>query len=160
MTKRKPPRQVLTSVRIIHTIWKPVTDLEEALKEANANRLARAKFEQAMTTNDPGIRYAMLERVGDDGTAGALLLQSAQAVLEDKKRKKPLQTSNEARQRARDVDDKRYCTVVDQIRAKNRSMKKTAAANLASKQLKQKGENVSAKTIVRAFDRRASAIKK
>jgi hypothetical protein len=38
MTKCKPPPQTLSSIRIIGTIWKPIRDAEEALKEANANQ--------------------------------------------------------------------------------------------------------------------------
>src|SRR6516225_233920 len=119
MTKRKPPPQVLGGVRIIPTVWKPVDDAEQALKEANANRLARAKFDQAMTTTDPVIRHAILEFVADDGTAGAALLRSAAKVLKADRREAALQANNHAKQRARDIKDKRRRAIVDQILAKN-----------------------------------------
>ena len=100
-------------------------DPKEALKEANANRLARAKFDQAMATNDLVVRHAMLKSVEDDGTAGAALLRYARDVLEAKKRKEVLQANNELKERTRDVKGKRYCAVADAIRAEDPAQGRT-----------------------------------
>jgi hypothetical protein len=154
MTKRKPPPQVVGGVRIISTVWKPVDDPKEAIKEANANRLARAMFDQAMTTTDPVIRHAMLKPVADDGTAGAALLRFATAILGAKRHEQALQAYNQTRQRDRGTRDKSLRALVDQIRAKNPRLTKTSAAKLASKQLTKQGKKVSFRTISRALDRR------
>src|SRR6478672_2344186 len=78
--KLKASEQKLTSIEIIATVWKPVEDPETAIKEANAARLARAKYDQALTSDDPGVVSAMLRDIEDDGTAGAALLKAALQV--------------------------------------------------------------------------------
>jgi len=162
MTKRKPPPQVLTSISIIQTVWKPVHDPEQALKEANANRLARAMFDQAMTTNDPGVRHSMLRPVEDDGTAGAALLTSARQVLEAKKRKEKLRDSNRSKTLKRDTNGKRYCAVADVICTNNKSLGRNfhGWARATRDRLLKQGEKVSIKTIERALKRRAASLEK
>ena len=157
MTKRKPPPQVFAGVRIIATTWKPVSDPEEALKEANANRLARAKFDQAMTTDDAVIRHAMLARIEDDGTAGSALLRYAREILEAEKRKKKLGDSNKSKKHKRDMNGKRYCVMADTICSKNKSLARNyeGLARVIREKLRKQGEEVSTKTIVRALKRRA-----
>jgi hypothetical protein len=122
MTKRKAPPYVSVDVRIIATTWKPVSGPEEALKEANANRLARAKFDQAMTTDDAVIRHAMLARIEDDGTAGAALLRYAREILVAEKRKKKIGDSNKSKKHKRDMNGKRYCVMADAICSKKKSL--------------------------------------
>jgi hypothetical protein len=82
--KLKASEQKLASVDIVGTAWKPVEDPETAIKEANAARLARAMYDQALTSDDPGVVSAMLSDVEDDGTAGAALLKAALQVLQAK----------------------------------------------------------------------------
>jgi hypothetical protein len=163
MTKRKPPPWVLGGIRIISTVFMPTHDPKEALKEANANRLARAKFDQAMATNDLVVRHAMLKSVEDDGTAGAALLRYARDVLEAKKRKEVLHANNESKERTRDVKGKRHCAVADAIRAEDPAQGRTLfglARATSVKLLQERGEEVSTKTIERALKRRAASLKK
>jgi len=166
MTKRKPPPQVLTSFRIIQTVWEQVHDPEQALKEANANRLARAKFDQLMRTDDPVVKHAMLELVEDDGTAGAALLRYArevyQTAFEAKKRKEKLRDSNRSKTLERDINGKHYCEVADMICAKNKSLERTVygLARATRDRLVKEGEEVSTKTIARALKRRAASLEK
>jgi hypothetical protein len=154
MTKRKPPPQVVGGVRIIATAWKQVQDPEHALKETNANRLARAKFDQAMTTTDPAVRHAMLEATPDDGSAGAALLRYAHVILEDNKRTQSLRDHNEAKKSKTDRDAKHYRALAAEILSENPKLKPGTVAELIRKDLMEKGAKPpNSRTIERALKR-------
>lgn len=156
MTKRKPPPQVVSDVKIITTVWEPVRDPEQAMKEANANRLARAKFDQAMATSDPVIRYALLERIPDDGTAGAALLKYARDVLKLKEiETKTIAAGNAKRQRKAREDRELYINTVRALYDEKPQLRRATRHKLAQsvqKRLKRQGKDVSVRTIVRALN--------
>jgi hypothetical protein len=111
-----------------------------------------------MTTTDPVIRHFLLEKVKDDGTAGAALLRYAPEILEAEKRKEKLRDSNKAKQHKRDVNGEHYCMIADEICRKNRSLlgNNYGLARATHQKLRKKqGENApSTKTIWRALERR------
>jgi hypothetical protein len=153
MTKRKPPPQVLDSVDIVATVWKPVRDPEQAVKEANANRLARAIFEQVMA--EPGLRHALLARIVDDGTAGAALLRYAGDVLKLKEiETKTILAGNVKRQLKASEDRDLYINIVRTLYDEKPHLRRATRHKLAQsvqKQLKRQGKDVSIRTIVRAL---------
>jgi hypothetical protein len=156
VTKRKPPPQVLSSIDIIATVWEPVRDPEQAVKEANTNRLARAKFDQAMATSDPGIRYAFLAQIVDDGTAGAALLKYARDVLKLKEiETKTIAAGNAKRQRKAREDRDLYINTVRALYDEKPQLRRATRHKLAQsvqKRLKRLGKDVSARTIERALN--------
>ena len=144
-------KQVVSGVRIISTAWKPVEDAKTALKEANANRLARAKFEQALSSDDPGVVSAMLNNLEDDGTAGAVLLMTALPLLLERKQHKPLHSENEKKAHNRDVRAKKYYKIADELGLNPQDDPYPAAETVRAK-LQERGEKApSARTIARAF---------
>jgi len=145
-------KQVLTGVRIISTVWKPVENAETAIKEANANRLARAKFEQALSSDDPVVVSSMLDNLEDDGTAGAVLLMTALPLLLAKKQHKSLHSVRGWKSAAARRDDKEYCKIADELGLKNRG-KNHMAAQVRKVWLKTRGKAPHVRTIVRAFDK-------
>lgn len=142
-------------IRLIATVSKTVEDPEPAMKEATAARLARAKYDQALTSDDPVVVSAMLKDIEDDGTAGAALLKAALLVLQAKKRGEKLLAGKAHR---RDVDYERYCKIADELRARSPDLKRHTHHYLAKKvqkELEKRGEKVvSTKTIERAFSRK------
>jgi uncharacterized protein YfeS len=104
----KASEQIPSGVRIIPTIWKKVESPDTAFKEANAARLARAKYDQALTSDDPAVVSAMLSDIEDDGTAGASLLRNALVVLQDQRRTKSLLAVNKMKAHKRDSKAETY----------------------------------------------------
>jgi hypothetical protein len=155
MTKRKPPPQVFGGIRIVTTVWEPVRDTEQAVKEANANRLARAKFDQAMATSDPSIRYALLAQITDDGTAGAALLKYTRHVLKLKEiETKTIVAGNAQRQQKASEDRELYINTVKALFDEKPYLRRATRHKLAQsvqQRLKRRGKDVSIRTIMRAL---------
>ena len=149
--KLKASEQKLTSIEIIATVWKPVEDPETAIKEANAARLARAKYDQALTSDDPGVVFAMLRDIEDDGTAGAALLKAALQVLQAKKQCEPLHSTNEAKARKCDIEAEKYCKIADELGLNRQDDPYPAAEEVQAKLKKRDGKAPSVRTIARAF---------
>jgi hypothetical protein len=147
----KPAEQKQSGERKIGTLWKRVEDTVTAVKEANAARLARAMYDQALSSDDPVVVCAMLSNVEDDGTAGAALLILARQALSAKKRNEPLRFKNERGTRESNAKDKKYCEIADGLGLKLRG--KYQMAEQVQKKLANQGEEVSTRTIVRAFHR-------
>jgi hypothetical protein len=156
MTKRKPPPQVLGGIRLVTTVWEPVRDPDQAVKEANANRLARTKFDQAMATGDPVVRHALLAQIVDDGTAGAALLKYARDVLKLKEiETKTIAAGNAKRQRKASEDRDLYINTVKMLYEEKPYLRRATRHKLAQsvqQRLKRQGKDVSIRTIVRALD--------
>ena len=147
-------KQVVRGVRIIPTVLKPVEDAETAIKEANANRLARAKFEQAFASDDPVVVSAMLKNLEDDGTAGAVLLMTALPLLLAKKQQASVRFANEGKAAKTRREDEEYCKIADKLRLKRRN-EYYMAGKVRQELLKtrEQEEIPSIRTIVRAFHR-------
>jgi hypothetical protein len=156
MTKRKPPPQILSSVDIVATLWEPVRDPEQAVKEANANRLARAKFDQVMATSDHAVRYALLAQIADDGTAGAALLKHARDILKLKEiEAKTIAAGNAKRQLNANEDRDLYINTIRALYDEKPYLRGATRHKLAlsvQKRLKRQGKDVSVRTIVRALN--------
>lgn len=149
--KLKASEWVPSGVRLISTIYKSVEDSETAIKEANAARLAKAKFDQALSSEDPVVISAMLSDIEDDGTAGAALLKAALYVLQAKRQYGPLLSTNEARARKSDADTAKYRKIADELGLNRQEGPYPLAAKVRAK-LKERGEKApSVKTIARAL---------
>ena len=149
--KLKASEQKVAGVRIISTVWKPVEDSETAIKEANAARLARAMYDQALTSHDPVVVCSMLSDIEDDGTAGAALLKAALQVLQAKKQCEPLHSTNEAKTRKCDVKAEKYCKIADELGLNRQDDPYPAAEKVQAKLKKLDGKAPSVRTIARAF---------
>jgi hypothetical protein len=157
MTKRKPPPQVFGGIHVVTTGWEPVRDPKQAMKEANANREARAKFDQAMATSDPIVRYALLAKIADDGTAGAALLKCARDVLKLKEiETKTIAAGNAERQRKASEDRDLHTNIAKTLCDEKPNLRRATRhrlAQLVQKRLKRHSKDVSIRTIVRALER-------
>jgi hypothetical protein len=113
-------------------------------------------FDLAMTTNDPVIRFSLLQPIPDDGTAGAALLRIAREVVNAKRREAGLQGANNSRQRERVEKEARYRAIADEIESKNPSLSCQRKAELVHKRLRADQKSVpSLKTIYRALKPKA-----
>jgi hypothetical protein len=149
--KLRASEQKVADVRIITTVWKTVEDSETAIKEANAARLARARYDQALTSHDPVVVCAMLSDIEDDGTAGAALLKAALQVLQAKKQYEPLHSTNEAKARKCAIKAQKYCKIADELGLNRQDDPYLAAEAVQAKLKKIDGKAPSVRTIARAF---------
>lgn len=149
--KRLPAKQTVGSVRLVRTVSKSVEDAETAFREANAARLARAKYDQAIKSDDPGVVATLLRDVKDDGSAGAALLMQVLQVRQMEKQQRLLLSQNETQKRERDTRAKEYCWVADSLQLRNR--RPYPVAREVRKKLKNDGQEdlPSVKTIVRGL---------
>jgi hypothetical protein len=103
-----PKQQVLSSIKVIRTVFKTVEDAETAFREATAARLALAKYKQikqAFDDNDLGTVATLMNSVkDDDDSAGAALLRSVLLELRDKKQRGGLYSFNENKTDNRDAN--------------------------------------------------------
>ena len=154
MATGKTPKApwVPAGIRLIATIWKPVDDPETAIKEADAARLAKAKYDQIL--GDPGVASALLRTVEDDDTAGAALVKAAPHVQKARKQGEKLRSGKAD---ACGVRYARYYKIADQLCAETPNLKRRTNNYLAERvkeALEKQGEVVSPKTLRRAFSRR------
>ena len=143
--------QVLTAVRIIPVTYAPVEDAETAIKEANAARLAKAKYDRAITGDDI---VPMLKNIEDNGPIGAALLKTVVPLLLAKKQQASVRFANEGKAAKTRREYEEYCKIADKLRLKRRN-KNHMARKVQEELLKTRGEEdvPSIRTIVRAFDR-------
>jgi hypothetical protein len=151
MTGKRLKPGPIGGVRIISTVFKPVENAETAFREANAARLARARYDQATRSDDPVVVAAMLEGIVDDGSAGAALLLLALHARQAQKRDERLRLEREARTGERDAKHSEYRKIADQLGLKHRGLRHEARAVHA--ELEKRGQKVlpSIKTLERAL---------
>jgi len=149
-----PSEFKIGGVRIIATVWKQVEDVETAFKEANAARLALAKYKQikqAFDSDDLGVVAHLLDSVkDDDDSAGAALLRIALLELREKKQRGPFYAVNEEKVRKHSADVEKWRRIADDLGLDWQGSPYAAAKAVAEK-VSKNGEP-SEKTLARAFD--------
>ena len=149
----KPSEQKPAGVRIIATAYKPVEDVETAFKEANAARLALAKYKQAKQAFDNDnlndVVHLLNSVKDDDDSAGAALLKVVLLELQDKKQRGPFYATNEETARKHRANVEVWCRTADDLGLDWRGAPYKAAKAVAEK-VSKNGEP-SVKTIARAF---------
>lgn len=155
MHRRLPKNQgkIPASIKLIGTVYKTVEDAETAFKEANAARLALAKYKQikrAFDDDDLGTVATLLNSVrDDDDSAGAALLRAMFLELRENKQRGSFFNINKKRKDTSDAKAGKWRKIADDL-GLDWASTPYAAAEVVKPKISQNGEP-SVKTIARAF---------
>ena len=158
MTKRKPLPQVFGGIALVTTVFDPIRDPEQALKEANASRLRDARIKQAMESSDPVVKHAILEQLKLDGSEISRLLPLAlKGKRKDEVEREILLQVNTEKQHQANENRKLFLSIVEEVYAQKPHLKHATPHKLAGivrKELERQGQKAripSIRTIQRAL---------